>query len=62
MSQHESDITAIKPRTENKFYISDNAQNRMNSRQYGSVLKLHENNQFNTLKVNMKHCLNSIYF
>lgn len=33
MSQHESDITAIKPRTENKFYISDNAHNRMNSRQ-----------------------------
>lgn len=33
MSQYESDITAIKPRAENKFYIPDNVHNRMNSRQ-----------------------------
>lgn len=58
MGQYESNITAIKTRTENKFCISVNVYNTMDSRQeYRIFLKLQGNLQYNTLKVNIKQSL-----
>lgn len=63
MGQYESNITAIKTRTQNKFCISVNVHNTMNSRQeYSIFLKLQCNFQYNTPEVNIKLCLRHILF